>query len=351
MLGVGGARANGHGKAAPLGQDRAHRADAARQVVGREAAVAQAATGRIDHQVRGHAVPLMANTSLPSSSWLARRHSLHRMQRFRSSHRSGWLASTGRWGIELVEAHVGHAQRVGGGLQQAIAAFLAAGAEVVALDKQQLREQPARASSSGVRFSTTCPARRAWCRRRPAPIDRTVHSRQAPLGPVAGASTGGHGGRRGWQRPSACRHPRKARPHRQDELLHPCRSRWAWHRCGRSRGAPGPVRRPGRTPARSVARRQLRSHRRGESAPACRAAHWWRWRPGRSGWCRASAAPAHAARLVEGGAVAQRRACPCAAHQFGAHPAGRAKAAALVGKELRKAARHLEHVARLRRTP
>jgi hypothetical protein len=37
-------------------------------------------------------------------------------------------------------------------------------------------------------------------------------------------------------------------------------------------------------------------------------------------------------------------------HQLGAHPAGRAEAAALVGKELREVVRHLEHVARRSKT-
>jgi hypothetical protein len=42
--------------------------------------------------------PPIANTALPSTSWLARTHSLHRMQRLKSSSSSGWLASTGRSG-------------------------------------------------------------------------------------------------------------------------------------------------------------------------------------------------------------------------------------------------------------
>ena len=132
--------------------------------------------------------PAIANTFLPSTSRLARTHSSHRMQRLKSSRMSGWRGVHRAVGIELLEVRAVHAQLVGHGLQQAVAALLAGGAEVVALDEQHLQQRLAlRVQLLGVGFSTSWPAAAgSGAGRAGAAVDLDGAQRQEPCGAKSG---------------------------------------------------------------------------------------------------------------------------------------------------------------------
>ena len=149
-----------------------------------------------------------------------------------------------------VIVHAGHAQPIGGGLQQAVAAFSQPGQKWLPSTNSICVRRRRRASSSGVRFSTTRPALAGWCRQRPG-------------GHRCGRCTGGkaalaHGGIPAQMGDGmACTlgsvHQRIAFDERhggavKQEVVHPCCSRWAWASCVRSRALRAPVQRPGRSP-------------------------------------------------------------------------------------------------------
>jgi hypothetical protein len=97
------ALADGHAITAALGQDGADRAD----VGGRSSALKRLSPSRPvgDSMTSLLAMPrpLMAKTSLPSRSRLARTHNSQRMQRLKSMTKSGWEASRSRRGKKWVK--------------------------------------------------------------------------------------------------------------------------------------------------------------------------------------------------------------------------------------------------------
>ena len=175
-------------EAAPLGQDHAHRADAGGAVGQRHVGVAQPAAVAVDQQVRADAVAADGKDVLAVDLAAGAHAQLAQDAAVEVEQDVGVAGVHRPVGIELLEVRAFHAHLVGGGLQQAVAALLAAGAEVVALDEQHLQQRLALRVQLR-RCRSPPPARRAASTVQAAParpLTLTVQMRHEPCGAKSG---------------------------------------------------------------------------------------------------------------------------------------------------------------------
>jgi len=140
-----------HRKTDPLGQQRADRADVGRAVCYCQRTVAQPAAVAVDQQPRADAVAADGE-HLFAVDLVARAHAELAQDAAVGLEQHVGVAGVHRaLGIERLVVQVGHAGALGLGLQQAVAALFATGAEVVALHKEHLQQALAlRAQFGGV---------------------------------------------------------------------------------------------------------------------------------------------------------------------------------------------------------
>src|SRR5574343_965740 len=138
-----GALADRHGKALPLLENHADRANMGRLVGQRKVGVAELAGLGIDDQVRLDAAPGQREDVLAIDVAAGPHAQRAEDAAVEVEQHLGVRGIDRPVGEEMVVVRAGEAEVVGGGLQLAVAALFAGRAEVVALDEQHLGQRPA----------------------------------------------------------------------------------------------------------------------------------------------------------------------------------------------------------------